>query len=272
MQQKSLITSRANPLIKSARALRNRKERDRTGQFLVEGINHVGEATKAAWPVETIFYAPDLLESDFGRNIIREENEKGVRCLSVSPDVMASLADKENPQGIIAVVGQRAYKLDSFSPDNFKTGLALVSPQDPGNVGTILRTLDAVSSDGLFLLDGGVEPFHPSSVRASMGAVFWEPIIRESFSEFWKWADQHHYRLIGTSAHALVDYRDLEIDNSPAIIVLGSEQKGLSKEQMDACDATVKLPMHGRTSSLNLAVAAGILLYSLVENQQFRSR
>ena len=141
-----------------------------------------------------------------------------------------------------------------------RIGAAIVSPQDPGNIGTIFRTLDAVGADALFLLDGGVDPYHPTSVRASMGTIFWKPIVQTSFDEFMDWSRRGGYQRIATSAHAKQNYHDLK-PNAPWILVLGSEQKGLSMEQINACDTSVSLPMRGRASSLNLAVAAGILLY-----------
>ncbi|MDO8753054.1 MAG: RNA methyltransferase, partial [Anaerolineales bacterium] len=142
----------------------------------------------------------------------------------------------------------------------FTRAVALVSPQDPGNVGTILRTMDAVGADLLFLLDGGVELYHPTVVRASMGTLFWKPVIQTSFNDFISWARNGNVQLIGASAKAEVDYQTL-IPQIPWALVLGSEQKGLTLEQSAACDLAVSLPMQGRISSLNLAVAAGVLLY-----------
>jgi TrmH family RNA methyltransferase len=127
--------------------------------------------------------------------------------------------------------------------------------------------LDAVGGDGLILLDGGVDPFHPSAVRASMGTLFWKPVATASFDDFTGWARQNHFQLIGTSAHAAVNYRDAKLEKLPSILVLGSEQKGLSDVQLAACNVSIKLPMHGRASSLNLAVAAGVLLYELLEKR-----
>jgi len=114
----------------------------------------------------------------------------------------------------------------------------------------------------LFLLEGGVDVFHPTVLRSSMGTLFWKTIIQSSFDEFVRWARSGNYQLIGTSAHGEVDYQTL-IPQIPWVLVMGNEQKGLSLEQMNACDVTVSLPMQGRGSSLNLAVAAGVLLYSL---------
>jgi TrmH family RNA methyltransferase len=131
-------------------------------------------------------------------------------------------------------------------------------------VGTILRTLDAVGADALLLLDGGVELYHPTAVRASMGTIFWKPVVESSFDEFVEWSRRRNYQMIGTSAHGDVEYQTF-VPNSPWILILGNEQKGLSKAQTNACDVTVCLPMKGRVSSLNLAVAAGVLLYQFTQ-------
>jgi len=144
-----------------------------------------------------------------------------------------------------------------------KSGIALVAPQDPGNVGTILRTMDAVGTDALFLLDGGVDPYHPTSVRASMGSLFWKPIVQVPFREMVDWSRQQGIQLIATSAHAEMDYRHFK-PGPRWILMLGSEQKGLDPAQMGACDAAISVPMRGRSSSLNLAVAAAVLLYQFL--------
>jgi RNA methyltransferase, TrmH family len=266
MSNPELITSTSNPLIKLTRSLRQRKERDQSRQFLVEGILHVGEAVEAGWKIETILYAPELLVSDFALGLIDRQSERGVRCQPVSVQVFEALTEKENPQGIMAIVKQKTTSLNEISPQDFRFGAALISPQDPGNVGTVLRTLDAVGADGLFLLDGGVDLFHPSVIRASMGTLFWKPVIQASFTEFIAWSKHHGYGLIGTSTHGSVDYREVKFDKGrPLVLILGSEQKGLSSGQVEACDLLVKLPMRGRASSLNLAVAAGVLLYEMMK-------
>ena len=250
-----LITSLSNPLVKKVRALRQRKVRAETGLFLAEGLHHVGEALEAGWEIDSILYSPDVLASDFARDLI-SRFPSGLQ--PVSTQVMDSLADKENPQGIIAVIHQKLTRLDDLT--SLRVGVAVVSPQDPGNVGTILRTLDAVGADAFFLLDGGADPYHPTSVRASMGVIFWKPIVQTSFEEFLDWSRRSGYQRIATSAHAEQNYLDLK-PHAPWILVLGSEQKGLTAEQIKACDVSASLPMRGRASSLNLAVAAGILLY-----------
>ena len=257
--EKPLITSLSNPLVKQARALRQKKVRLESGSFLVEGIHHVGEAMDAGWHVESVLYAPDLLTSNFARDLIsRIENTPQ----PVSAQVMESLSGKENPQGILAIVGQKKTQLKEL--ERLECAAAIVSPQDPGNVGTILRTLDAVGADALFLLDGGVDLYHPTTVRASMGTIFWKSVIQISFDEFVRWSYEGNYQLIGTSAHGDVEYQTF-VPNPPWILVLGNEQKGLTAEQTNACDLTVSVPMKGRVSSLNLAVAAGVLLYQFCD-------
>lgn len=252
------ITSTSNPLIKQVRSLRQKKSRVESKTFLVEGIHHVGEVIQSGWEVDIILYAPELLTSTFAKDLLNQI--KNIKLQPVSVEVMESLADKENPQGILAVVRQKEFKFENVN--NIKNAVALVSPQDPGNVGTILRTMDAINVDALFLLDGGVELYHPTVIRASMGTLFWKPILQTSFNEFVAWSKNKNIQLIGTSAKADVDYQTL-IPQTPWALILGNEQKGLTKEQINACDVTISIPMQGRVSSLNLSVAAGVLLYGL---------
>jgi TrmH family RNA methyltransferase len=255
-----MITSLSNPTIKQARALRQRKARAVTGLFLVEGLHHVGEILEAGWEVESLLYSPQRLASGFAAGLLRNAEALPIRLQPVSEKVMESLAEKENPQGLVAIVRQRHPGIDSLSSS--LPIVALVSPQDPGNVGTIVRTLDAVGAGGLFLLDSNLDIYHPTAVRASMGSLFWKPLVQASFQDFLEWARRQGRQLIGTSAHASLDYRSFKV-SGPWALVMGSEQKGLSDDQLAACDTALSLPMQGRVSSLNLAVATGILLYTL---------
>jgi TrmH family RNA methyltransferase len=264
MEKMPSLTGRSHPKIKQVRALQRHAEREATGLFVVEGIHPVGEAVAAGAAIEYICYAPDLLASPFAHDLVEQQSARGLRCYATASDVFASMTDKENPQGLLAVVRQRTWTLEQLTPENFSWGAALVSPQDPGNIGTILRTVDAVGASGLLLLDGGADPYQPGAVRASMGALFWHPIVTATFADFAAWARQGGYHLYGTSAHGITDYDAVAAYTRPAILLLGSEQKGLSSEQMAACEKIIRLPMRGRASSLNLAVAAGVLLYRML--------
>lgn len=265
------ITSRNNAKIKLARALQGRKERQASGLFLVEGIRHVGEAVEAsrstrnAPPLHSLYYSPELITSEFARSLVAGEAERGLPCYEVSAEVFESIAGKENPQGLLAVAQIPNLHLNQLEPGAYPWVVAVVAPQDPGNVGAILRSIDAVGASGLVLLEGGVDAYHPGAVRASMGALFWQPPVQASFPEFAFWVQRNAYKVYGTSAHGAVDYRQVERYSAPLVLLLGSEREGLSPEQREICHQLLSLPMKGRASSLNLAVAAGVLLYSMLE-------
>jgi TrmH family RNA methyltransferase len=261
------ITSRSHPKIKLIRSLRQRKHRQATGLFLVEGIRHVGEALEAQADVEFLCYAPEQLTSTYARDLIRQQQQRGLTCLAVDLATFASIAEKDHPQGILAVVRKPDYQLSQLNPQNFPWGVALVSPQDPGNIGTIMRTIDAVGANGLLLLDDSADPTHPSAVRASMGTLFSYPIVQTSFTDFQAWSQIHAYHIYGTSAHGSKDYQSVEHFQRPTLLLLGSEREGLTTEQSAACELVLRLPMHGHATSLNLAVAAGVMLYAMLEQQ-----
>lgn len=260
-----IISSRSNPKIKSARALRGRKQRDTRKSFLVEGIHQVGQAVEAGAAIEAIFYAPELLKSEFALDIVDKSSAGGVSCYATTGEVFESLAGKENPQGILAIVHQQQAILRDLNPEIFSWGVACVAPQDPGNVGTILRTINAVGASGLILLDGGVDHYHPTAVRASMGAVFRHPVVQASFAEFSDWVERYDYKVFGTSAHGNEDYRLINNYIPPVILLLGDERQGLTPDQAGICHAILRLPMHGEVTSLNLAVTAGVILYEMLE-------
>ncbi len=259
-----LISSRQNPKVKYVKSLRERKGRQTGNTFLVEGIRPVGEAFEAGADIQAVFYAPHMLDSDFAHWLIEAVQARGIACYAVSEAVFRSMAEKENPQGILAVVREVSLSLESLSPQNFSWGVALVSPQDPGNLGAILRSVDAVGADGVLVLDGGVDVYHPSVVRASMGTIFWHPLVCTSFDAFEAWAKMHRYHVFGTSAHASRDYRMVESFPRPRLLLMGSEREGLQPRHLAICEASLRLPMQGRASSLNLAIATGVFLYAML--------
>jgi TrmH family RNA methyltransferase len=260
----STITSKNNPKIKLVRSLRGRKGRQETGLFIVEGIRPVGEAVEARAEIESVFYAPDLLTSEYAFNLLGDLHQTKVPQYTLSPLVFESIAEKENPQGLLAVVRQPSTVLTDLTPDNFPWGVGLVSPQDPGNIGTILRTIDAVGASGLILLEEGADPYHPSAVRASMGTLFWHPVVQAEFSEFSAWANVYGYHVVGTSAHASQEIQQVSGYPRPLILLLGGEREGLTEAQASFCQQLIRLPMRGKATSLNLAVAAGIFLYDML--------
>jgi TrmH family RNA methyltransferase len=258
------LTSRANPKIKLIRKLRQRKYRVESGLFVAEGIHHTGEALAAGVRIEYLCYAPELLTSDFADKLILQIQSLGVESLQLSPDLFAYISGKDNPQGILVVAHQQSMDLSQLNPSNFPWGVALVSPQDPGNIGTILRTIDAVGASGLVLLDDSADPYHSSAVRASMGTIFWYSLVQATFDEFSSWSSHHAYHVYGTSSHASLEYSALTHYEMPLILLMGSERSGLTPAHTRVCHELIRLPMRGRATSLNLAVSTGVMLYEIM--------
>ncbi|MCY3555594.1 MAG: RNA methyltransferase [Gemmatimonadetes bacterium] len=271
------ITSLQNPRIKAIRALSRRKRRQETGLFFAEGIRLVGEAVQTGTDIETLVVAPELLRSDFGRDTVRRAREEGVEILKVGAEVFRSLSGKDGPSGIGVVARQRWTALDDTgvglegggsSPNDAAAAATLgwVVLEDvgsPGNLGSILRTSEAVGGAGVILLGATTDPYDPEAVRGSMGAVFSQQIVRSSLESLIQWKRQINIPMIGTSDAAPADFRSATYA-PPLLLCLGGEQHGLSNEALEACDTVVRIPMAGRADSLNLSVAAGVMLYEVL--------
>ncbi len=260
-----MISSRSNAQIKNIRSLSRHKARKQSGLFLAEGLRLVTEAVQTGAEIETLVYAPDLLTSENGLALIEEQEQRGIRCLSVTPEVFKSFASKDNPQGIAAVVRQQWTVLENIHPGDELCWVALDAVQDPGNVGTVLRTCDAVGAAGIILLGNSTDPYHPTALRASMGALFSLRIARAEFAEFLEWVRDRGYTLVGAAGDAPTSCREVEY-RPPLVLLMGSERKGLSPEQQAECDVLGSIPMVGRSDSLNLAVATGVLLYEIFQS------
>jgi TrmH family RNA methyltransferase len=257
-----IISSHTNPRIKEIRSLRHRQEREQTGLFFIEGIRLVTEAVQLGADIKALVVAPELLKSQFGQEVVRTEQERGTSCIEVTADVFKSISVKDGPQGIGAVVRQRWESLDQVRLSNKDYWVALDAAQDPGNIGTIMRTGDAFGSTGLMLLGNCADPYDPTALRASMGAIFSQRLVKASFVDFSHWKQRYNYYVTGTSKAAPHDYRKV-LYRFPMVLLMGSERVGLSSEQQAICDQMVSIPMVGRSDSLNLAVATGIVLYEV---------
>ncbi len=257
-----IISSHTNPRIKEIRSLRRRQEREQAGLFFIEGIRLVTEAVQLGADIEALVVAPELLKSQFGQEVVRTEQERGTSYIEVTADVFRSISVKDGPQGIGAVVRQRWESLDQVRLSNKDYWVALDAAQDPGNIGTIMRTGDAFGSAGLMLLGNCADPYDPTALRASMGAIFSQRLVKASFVDFSHWKQRYNYYVTGTSKAAPYDYRKV-LYRFPMVLLMGSERLGLSSEQQALCDQMVSIPMVGRSDSLNLAVATGIVLYEV---------
>jgi TrmH family RNA methyltransferase len=265
------ITSRHHPLPKLIRSLRQRPAREASGLSFVEGVRLVAEAGRLGQHegiLETLIVAPDLLRSAVGQGVAAQVRRLGVPCREVSAEVFQSISLRDSPQGIGLLVRQRWTPLDALQLDDSRgaaggpAGVALDGVRDPGNLGTILRTADAAGSPGVILLGHTADPYDPLAVRASMGALFSQHLVRASFEQLVAWCRRRGYTLVGTSCSATADYWSVSY-RAPAVLLMGNERTGLSPAQQAACDVVVRIPMAGRSDSLNLAVATGIVLYEL---------
>jgi RNA methyltransferase, TrmH family len=263
----TLITSRNNPKIKQLRALLKRSERERTRLALVEGLRLVTEALYYPQVVRQLIVAPELLRSQHGQALLQDQRQRGLPCLYVSPEVFLSFSLKDNPQGIAAVVIQRWEQLEQVRLSAQDFWVALEAVQDPGNLGTILRTCDATGCCGVFLLDNATDAYDPTALRASMGAIFSLRLVKTSFQTFADWKRLHHYPVVGTSDAATLNYRQANYP-SPLILLMGSERQGLSPDQQAICDLIVGIPMRGSSDSLNVSIATAVMLYEILHRRE----
>ena len=265
--EKEVIASRNHPSIKHIRNLQNRTARDESGLYFVEGLRFVAQASEQNIALKTIVYAPELLRGTFAQRLVGIQRRRGTRCLAVTPEVLHSLALNDDPQGIGAVVRQHWRDLATVQPAQGLCWVALDTVQSPGNLGTIVRTCDAVGAAGILLIGQSVDAYHPACVRATMGAMFNLDFVRTSLREFQNWMQQNGCTLVGTSPHSELEYNAVAYP-SPLVLFMGWERKGLSAQQQKMCDVMVKIPMLGRSDSLNLAVATGVMLYEVLRQQR----
>ncbi len=266
-----IISSMSNPKIKDLRGLRHRKERSQAGLAFIEGIRIVADALRHPGTVESLVVAPELLTSSFAQELVREQQAVGMACLEVTAEVFQGISLKDGPQGIGAIIRQRWEPLERVRlvDDDF-CWVALDAVQDPGNLGTILRTCDAVGCTGVILLGHSTDPYDPTALRGSMGAIFSLRLVRASYEAFISWKQQDDYFVVGTSDAANDDYTQAAY-HFPLVLLMGSERQGLSPTLRDACDLLVKIPMVGHSDSLNLAVATSVTLYEMFNKRRRRN-
>ncbi len=263
----NFITSPANPRIKQIRRLRERKERQQGGLFFAEGLRIVIEASHQGAPVQSVIVAPGLLNSQVGQKTVQELRRKGVEILEVGDEVFKSLASKDDPQGIAAVIQQEWTALEQVRVEPGEVWVALDSVADPGNLGTIFRTLDAAGGKGVILLDQSTDPYDPTAVRASMGALFSQKRVHVDFNQFAAWKKSRGIYLVGTSDKAREDYHFIRYP-SGFVLLMGSERHGLPEDALQLCDQVVRIPMAGTSDSLNLAVATAVVLYEVFNQRR----
>jgi TrmH family RNA methyltransferase len=256
------ITAFSNPLVKQVRGLRDKKNRRREGLFIAEGLRILTEAREAGRLPEILFFAGGtrhpLLDA-----LIGETEAAGGEVVETNADILHKLSGKDNPQTVIGIY--RAFDLSLGRLDRAAAPLWIVAQalRDPGNLGTILRTGDAVGAGGVILIDECVDPFSVEAVRATMGALFTQRIAAAPWDEFLSWLRLGEGQLIGTSLKAQIDYQEPRYAK-PAFIMVGNEAQGLPDAYESACDLLVKMPMLGKADSLNAAVATAVMAYEVI--------
>ncbi len=256
-----IITSLTNDRIKAIRALEMRKVRKETGLFVAEGTSLLVTARDHGFVPETLVYQSGAAGGGVARGLVKHALDAGSEVLEVSEAVLAKLASKDNPQSLMGVFRQRF----SPPPDVSKitsndTWLALEEIRDPGNLGTIIRTADAVGLSGIMLVGTTCDPYALESIRATMGSIFAVPIVKLDRESFFTLAKAWPGEVIGTHLDAREDFRQTPY-NGRELIVMGSEGPGLSGGAAAVCSSLVKIPMAGALDSLNLAIATALVLY-----------
>lgn len=258
-----LITSLQNDRVKAIRALDMRKERKETGLFVAEGTSLLITARDNGFVPETLVYRAESAMSGVAQGLVAWALKEGVECLEVSEAVLGKLSSKDNPQSMLGVFKQRwATPPAAARVGRHEVWLALEEVRDPGNLGTIIRTVDAVGAAGIVLIGASCDPYSHECVRATMGSVFSVPLMRMQREAFIEWIETWSGDIVGTHLSGAEDFRKVDY-RVPTLLVMGSEGPGLSDALTEACTRLVKIPMAGKLDSLNLSVATALVLYQI---------
>jgi TrmH family RNA methyltransferase len=265
------ITGFSNPTVKYLRSLRDKKHRKRSGQFLVEGLRLLEDARSVGRLPKTLVMAAgnERANAAHGR-LVRLEAEvvsAGGEVITTTPDILSKITGKDNAQSLAGVFDEWDTSLEALGRSAAPIWLVAQALRDPGNLGTMLRTGDAVGAGGLILIDDCADPFSAEAVRASMGAVFTVPLAQARWEEFLPWlrgrAEEYGGQLVAASLRDAVPYRGAAYQ-APCFILVGNESQGLPEAYEAACDLRVTMPMRGRADSLNAAVASAVLAYEVL--------
>ena len=261
------VLSRNHPLIKQILSLHSREGRESTGLYYIEGVRFVAQAALYNANIESLVVCPPLLTHPFARKLVTDKQQAGTPVTVVSPEVLRTLSLVNDAQGIGAVVHQKWLPLDRVKLRGKLCWVACEALQSPGNLGTILRTCDAVGAAGVIFFGGATDPYDPATVRASMGSLFSQRFVRTTIAEFAAWKEPRRWTLVGTDPSAEKSYRELPYAE-PTVLFIGNERKGLSEELKSLCDQFVRISMVGHTDSLNVSVTTAVILYEIFNKKR----
>jgi TrmH family RNA methyltransferase len=263
-----LITSLQNKIIKLAASIKQKKYRDELGLFAVEGVRLTEEATHSGWPTPYCIYTETAACNERVQDILSCLSTKGCKLIQVSSAIYDKVTDTKQPQGIMILVEKRVYCLEDLIAGQQQPLLVVLDGiQDPGNVGTVIRTADAAGCTGVIVTTGCADLFSGKTVRSSMGSLFHLPIV-EDFSqvEILTFLKMQHISILATTLEDSVVYYKCDLTGAAAI-VLGNEGKGVSEEMLREADARLHIPLYGKAESLNVAAAASVILYEAVRQR-----
>jgi TrmH family RNA methyltransferase len=257
------VTSLSNPLVKDIKALALKKFRDQQNAFLAEGLKLVIDALDLGWSIKTLVFAKTGIGNPAIEKVAARAVAAGGLVLEVGEKVLSAITRRDNPQMVVGVFAQKYLPLKDVRPTGDEVWVALDRVRDPGNLGTVIRTIDAVGAKGLILVGETTDPFSTETVRATMGSVFAVPVARATAQEFLAWRKGFPGLVAGTHLKGAVDYRSVDYGGRPVLLLMGNEQQGLPDDLAAACDRLLRIPQAGRADSLNLAVASGIMLFEV---------
>lgn len=258
-----IITSKDNEIIKNIRKLKEKKYRDANNEYLIEGIKLIKEAVEEKAKIKLIVVCEESIEDgDIDQKLLYEIAKYD--CIYVNKKVFSILTDVQNPQGILAVIEKK----NNEENINYKEDIIVVLDgiQDPGNLGTILRTIDSVGLSQVIVSKETADSYNPKVVRSTMGAIFRVNVIEsEDLLQTLKNLKKHKYKIMATSLETNNSIYDVEYNKK--VIVIGNEANGVSKNVLEYADEKIKIPMLGKTESLNASVATSIILYEYVRRK-----
>ncbi|WP_378945472.1 TrmH family RNA methyltransferase [Mesorhizobium sp. ANAO-SY3R2] len=260
------VTSLANPLVKDIKALAQKKFRDQQNAFIAEGLKLVIDALDLGWTIKTLIFAKSGLGNPAIEKVAARTRASGGDVLEVSEKVITAITRRDNPQAVVGVFSQRFVLLKDIRPRDGDVWVALDRVRDPGNLGTVIRTVDAVGAKGVILVGETTDPFSLETVRATMGSIFAVPVAKTNPEAFLAWRKDFHGIVAGTHLKGAVDYRSVDFGSRPVLLMMGNEQQGLPDNLANACDRLLRIPQAGRADSLNLAVATGVMLFEIRRN------
>lgn len=265
------ITSLQNPGIKQVLKLRERSERDNTGKFLIEGYREILRAVDGVHPIETLYFCRELFLGSNEGSLIDQIKNNGTQIIPCEEPVFRKMSYRDRPDGLIAIAIQKHLLLkdldQKFNKKNNPFYVVAEAIEKPGNLGTILRSSDAVGLNGLIVCDRCTDIFNPNVVRASVGTLFTVPVVETSSEETLNWLQNKGIYILAATPSAVHEYTEVDL-KKPLAIAVGTEQLGLSKVWMDNADIRVRIPMMGVADSLNVAMATTLLLYEVLRQRK----